>query len=133
MNYLENRARVRVTEAWFFACAIRHAQRFLLSRRMTETIPADMPVPETGWEQRFISRQLLLPRRANSRTLLGRLFIAGFSAREIAAADHCTPRSVEPHAAKLLNKLRARITTENQPLARQNFPKTHENKSNSSD
>ena len=112
VSYLECPERIKVPEAWFFACAARRAHRFLLSRRMIVPIPPDLAARETGWEARFISRQLLLSRRAVSRVLLGRLFIAGFTAREIARAETCTTRSVEQHAAKLLKVLRDQVASQ---------------------
>ena len=107
--YLETRDTVRVPEDWFSICAARRAKRFLLSRREAVPLRLEQPIAKTNWEAQFISRQLLLTMHEDSRKLLGRLFIAGFTVREIANAENHSQRSVRRHLAKSLNLLCARL------------------------
>ena len=106
--YLEDPLRVRVPEAWFFACAVRRAERFLRGRRRSAPLHKGLPAADPDWESRFVAWRLLLTLRPESRALLCRLFIAGFSAREIAAAKGCTPQAIYLRAAKDLKRLLAR-------------------------
>ena len=106
--YLENPTGVRNPEAWFSFCALRRARKLLSEYRLHLPIDETHLADPEDREAEFLARKLLATLNEDSRRLLIRLYIAGFTLREIATAEGRSLRSVQRQLARALDLLRAR-------------------------
>lgn len=107
--YLTSPERIKQPMPWFFVCARRRAQKYLINQHQTIPIPESLPLAQSEWEMNFMTRQMLRSLRGDSRTLMSRIFVAGFTVREIAAAEGCTPQAVYLRLAQDMKRLRCRM------------------------
>lgn len=100
---------VKSPEAWFRACAVKKAQRFLSRRRFNDTLdcvaitaaPAE-PLRELAIQQLYFTLE------NRCRRLLGLVVFAGCRPEELAATDDPTGRTVYRRTARCLKVLRSR-------------------------
>jgi len=108
--YLESWGQVKNPKLWFPACATRRANRVLLKGR--RPLPLTRRLSSSGQYDatQFLSMRPFMNLRPESRTLLSRLFVEGFTLVEIAKTENRSLRSMQRRARKSLEALRRNLT-----------------------